>query len=91
MWLTDNEGAAWTVNKGRCADDQSAAVLTSILQICDQRRLQIIALWVPREENEFADYLSHLAFYSDRDVVKGKVSDITVGAGSSGGEGGKKR
>lgn len=87
VWLTDNEGAAWTVNKGRCSDDQSAAVLTNILQQCDQRRLQIIALWVPREENQFADYLSHLAFYSDRDVVKGKVSDITVGASSSRGEG----
>jgi hypothetical protein len=80
VWLTDNEGAVWSVNKGRCSDEQSAAVLESILNQCDNRKLQIIALWVPRERNEFADYLSHLAFYMNRDVVKGLVSELQVSA-----------
>jgi hypothetical protein len=32
-------------------------------------RLQIVALWVPRELNDLADYLSHLSFLVDRDHV----------------------
>jgi 8-oxo-dGTP pyrophosphatase MutT (NUDIX family) len=48
--------------------------MEEILELCDVLRVQIVALWVPREENELADYLSHLSFILNRDSVGGVVS-----------------
>jgi hypothetical protein len=45
--------------------------LTRILHYCDLYHLQVLALWVPREQNTFADYLSHLSMYLDRSTVSG--------------------
>jgi hypothetical protein len=59
------------VNKGRCDEPSGLALLARILSRCDLYRLQIVALWVPRELNELADYLSHLAFSVNRDQVSG--------------------
>ena len=65
----------WTINKGRCFEAAGEVVLSSILASCDKFRLQIIALWVPRELNELADYLSHLACSIDRDQTQGTWTD----------------
>lgn len=86
IWLTDNEGCAWSVNKGSCRDEAAIPVLGEILRMCDQYRLQILALWVPRESNELADYLSHLAAYSNRDTVSGQVSGLGSPPQSDGAE-----
>ena len=76
MWVSDSESAVWSVNKGRCDEEMALPYLSNMLQLCDDRSIQLLALWVPREENQLADYLSHYAFLSDRDVVSGWVSEL---------------
>lgn len=71
VWVTDSESAMWSVNKGRCFEPSGELVLTRVLHWCDVFHLQIVALWVPRELNELADHLSHLACSVDRDEVSG--------------------
>ena len=79
VWVTDNQGSAYSVNKGRCKHDQlGMRWLKYILERCDELKLQIVALWVPREENEMADYLSHLSCYMSREEVTGKVLDLAA-------------
>ena len=73
VWITDNESSTWAINKGNCKDSASRVLLASILGLCDSYRLQIIALWVPRENNQFADYLSHLSTYLNRSTVYGRL------------------
>ena len=76
LWITDNEGATWSVNKGRSREPAAMECLRNILHVCDKRRLQLVAVWVPREQNELADYLSHLAVALDRDLVEGNVEEL---------------
>ena len=71
IWINDNESSTWAINKGNCKDPASRIVLTRILHYCDLYHLQVLALWVPREQNSFADYLSHLSTYLDRSTVSG--------------------
>jgi hypothetical protein len=71
IWINDNESSTWAINKGNCKDPASRIVLTRILHYCDLYHLQVLALWVPREQNTFADYLSHLSTYLDRSTVSG--------------------
>ena len=63
VWLNDNDASTHGANKGNCKVPVSRLLLSSILNRCDQLHLQIIAIWVPRESNQFADYLSHLSTY----------------------------
>lgn len=76
VWVSDNQGSTWSINKGRSREPAAMNVISNILHLCDQKRLQLVALWVPRERNELADYLSHLASYLNRDAVAGKVSEL---------------
>ena len=73
IWITDNESAAWTVNRGHCADPRALPLLREIYHTCDLFCLQIIALWVPREQNYLTDFLSHYAYIIDRDFIEGKL------------------
>jgi len=71
VWISDSLSAVWSVNKGRCRAEGSLAVLNEILRLCDVYHLQLLALWVPREDNMYADYLSHLASSLCREEVVG--------------------
>jgi hypothetical protein len=71
VWLTDSLSAMWSVNKGRCKEEMGLLVLEDILTMCDSYKIQLIALWVPREENVLCDYLSHLSVVMDRDEYSG--------------------
>lgn len=71
VWLTDSLSAMWSVNKGRCKEESGLVILEDILTMCDIYRVQLIALWVPREENILCDYLSHLSVVMDRDEHSG--------------------
>jgi hypothetical protein len=75
IWVSDSLSAVWSVNKGRCYADVSMAALEDILQVCDDRHLQILAVWTPRERNELADYLSHLSTHMLRSRVAGKLHE----------------
>ena len=63
--------AVWSVNKGRCKEELGLETLARILGLCDEYHVQILALWVPRELNKTADYLSHLANSLNRSEVRG--------------------
>jgi hypothetical protein len=76
VWVSDSMSAVWAILKGRCHHPSPLAVLVRILELCDDARLQLLALWVPREQNSLADYLSHLCVLLDRDSVSGGASDL---------------
>jgi hypothetical protein len=61
IWVTDCESAMWSLNQGRCRDTIAMEILLEMLEIADSRKIQLVGLWVPRELNTTADYLSHLA------------------------------
>ena len=84
IWVSDCLAAVWSLNKGRCFDGVGMVTLSSILLLCDEKRLQLLPLWIPRELNEFADYLSHLARYRDEHSSEGRVSGLSVPAGNRG-------
>ena len=73
IWITDSLSGVFSVNKGRCKEALGLITLTSILEQCDEKNILIVALWVPRELNQYADYLSHLAVYLNRSEVKGRT------------------
>jgi hypothetical protein len=75
VWVSDSLDAVYDVNKGRCGSEQDAETLRAIFYHCDKKRLQLIAIWVPRELNIMADYLSHLSTYINRDIC-GNLSDL---------------
>jgi len=76
IWVSDSLSAVWAINKGRSNDNLCLDVIKCILDKCDEKRNQLIALWLPREENEYADYLSHLAALLNRDEVAGRCKDL---------------
>ena len=76
VWVSDSLDAVYDINKGRCGSEQDAELLRAIFFYCDKKRLQIIAILVPRELNIMADYLSHLSYMSDRDSICGNVADL---------------
>jgi hypothetical protein len=78
LWTTDAQSAALAVNKGSCRNAASLKLLTDVLDICDSYRVQLVALWVPREHNTLADYLSHLATSLNRSSVSGRIADIAA-------------
>jgi hypothetical protein len=83
LWISDSLNAVYDINKGRCGSEEDAELLRKIFYYCDIKKLQLIAIWVPRELNNMADYLSHLSYISDRDSVSGNVADLD-GANQSG-------
>ena len=72
IWISDCEAACWSVNKGNCKDPFSLKVLKHIYDLLDASDAQIVAIWIPREENELSDYLSHLSVILNRDEVYGQ-------------------
>ena len=87
LWVSDCLSAVWSVNKGRCHDELALELISNILHLCDEYKLLLVALWVPREMNEFQDYLSHLSMYLNRDEVRGFVGDLAVSDGHRSGDG----
>ena len=85
IWLTDCLSAVWSVNKGRCFEENDLLVLDRILTAADNKKNQVIALWVPREINTLADYLSHLCNYCNREEVRGAIGGLASTAPAAGG------
>ena len=80
LFVTDNEGVASALNAGRCKASEGLTILREILDLLDWLGWSLVCLWCPREENDFADHLSHLASLLNCSFVAGRVSDVT-GAG----------
>ena len=71
IWITDSLSSSFAINKGISRRDESFHLVNNILQECDNQRTIIVALWVPREQNQLADLLSHLACLLDRAGING--------------------
>jgi len=76
VWISDCLSAVWSVNKGRCRSEEGRRGLIYILTTCDAKRVQLIALWLPREHNLLADYLSHFSSYVGRESAEGRVDNL---------------
>ena len=68
------------MNKGSCMAFEDLEILTEIFRRADERGIYLVALWVPREENQFADFLSHLSSYSTGRPVHGYASEFQEAA-----------
>jgi hypothetical protein len=76
LWVTDSLSAVHAINRGRCKDEATFALLEAIFDALDASHCQILALFVPREANEAADYLSHLSTILHRGTVCGRLNDL---------------
>jgi hypothetical protein len=72
IWITDSLSAMFSVNKGRCKEESGLKVLENILESCDNYKIQLLAIWVPREYNQISDFLSHLCHVLDREEYQGR-------------------
>jgi len=76
VWVTDSLSGVWSILKGRSVKETSMETIRAIFELADQKRIQIVPLWVPRDLNVFADYLSHLSSTLNRPEVAGIVGDL---------------
>lgn len=76
IWITDSESAVHSINKGSCKDPIGFRILVSILNKCDEYKISLLAIWTPREQNELADYLSHLANNINICTSRGRLSQL---------------
>ena len=79
IWVTDSLSGSHSINRGRCHNAETFAVLEQIFTQLDDVQCQIIALYVPREHNQLADYLSHLSRMLHRDECSGSVEELLAG------------
>lgn len=84
LWISDSQPAVSAINNPKPRSAESAQLLHSIFDMADRIRCNLLALWIPREDNQFPDYLSHLAAWMNRDRVQGQIQlgpqDLSEGA-----------
>ena len=78
LWVTDSLSGAWSVNKGRCKEKAGLLTLAYIYARADELKILLVALGVPRDLNQMADYLSHLSSCLHRSEVSGCLRDLTA-------------
>ena len=59
IWLTDNTSAVMTVNAGAARNPEANDIIMEILTMIEQHDVVLLAIWIPREYNQIADYFSH--------------------------------
>ena len=74
IWLTDSASAALVILKGYTSCNHSLPILKQVMDLLDRSRQQIVALWIPRDQNQFADHLSHLSVLLNSSSVSGSGS-----------------
>ena len=89
VWLTDSTSCVWSVNKGRCHAEEDLVIVRRILMAADSKHIQLLSLWVPRESNQLADYLSHFSSLINREEVRGRLSSLAQTAQLGGRNGGR--
>jgi len=61
---TDNAGNQFAINTARCPSSTTRRILAAIYDICDQLRINLFAVWIPRAFNRPADLLCKSASFS---------------------------
>ena len=80
LWVSDNQGAALSINSGRAHEADGRVLLHEIFELAGKLKVTLVALWQPREYNHFADFLSHLAFNLNTPSFQGHASDFSSSA-----------
>ena len=76
VWLTDNLGNAWAINKGRSLTNEPNNLIKLLFKLCDAQNIMFLSIWLPREVNTFSDTLSHISFYRKAQSMAGSVSSL---------------
>ena len=63
-WYTDNQKVTRIINRGSTKPDLQT-LAEEIVNLCNHHRVSVIPVWVPRDNNHFADYLSKLTDVND--------------------------
>ena len=61
LWCTDNAAAAMTQNGGAARNSEPNELIIRISNVTEHWNIGVITIWIPRELNVFADYLSKTA------------------------------
>ena len=64
QWYTDNQKVTRIINRGSTKPDLQT-LAEEIVHLCNHHRVSVIPVWVPRDNNHFADYLSKLTDVND--------------------------
>ena len=67
-WFTDSQTAARIIEVGSMKLDLHRLAI-KIFQFCEEHSIRLEVQWVPRTENEKADYISHLLDFDDWQIT----------------------
>lgn len=64
QWHTDNQNIVRVIDRGSTKPDLQSLV-EEIVYLCAENHVVVVPVWVPREQNQLADYLSKLTDVDD--------------------------
>lgn len=64
QWHTDNQNIVRVIDRGSMKPDLQSLV-EDIVYLCAENHVVVVPVWVPREQNQLADYLSKLTDVND--------------------------
>ena len=64
QWYTDNQNVTHIIDRGSTKPDLQT-LAEEIVNLCNNHRVSVIPVWVPRDNNQLADYLSKLTDVDD--------------------------
>ena len=68
----DSCAAAFGINNGSSPSPNCMFLIEEVFMLCDERNITLVALWVPRSENTFADMLTHLCLHNRTTSAEGE-------------------
>ena len=71
VWVMDSAAAVFAIDRGKVSTQRDFELLSKAYALADVKRIQLLALWVPRELNSTADTLSHLSHLLNRSTTEG--------------------
>ena len=74
-WFTDNQNVVHILQVGSRKPDLQAEAL-AIFSISLSQHIHIEPEWIPREDNEMADYLSRIVDYDDWSLSHNTFRDL---------------
>ena len=64
QWHTDNQNIVRVIDRGSTKPDLQSLV-EDIVYLCAANHIVVVPVWIPREQNQLADYLSKLTDVND--------------------------
>ena len=67
----DSSAAAFGVNNGSSKSPACMDLIEEVYLTCDEQNITIVALWIPRSDNSFADMLTHFCLHNRSSYAEG--------------------